>query len=121
MEKLLQYLSLASSILVVVASAAFFFGGEWQDWKKVKSEVLSNAKPSSEADLSKLEKRLSEKFSSWSPIEKQSNLAGGAVGWTSLKCPVGSYVTGIEVEGYDAKYCNTCIYKMKATCRPLPQ
>ncbi|MFH4559082.1 hypothetical protein [Vibrio diabolicus] len=124
MEKLLQYLSLVCSILVFVATAAFFFGGEWQDWKEVKGKVLSSSSPDFASDIEDFRKELDGKFSTlatWSATEKESGEAGGAVGWTSLECPSGYYVTGIDVNGYDAKYCNTCIYKIKANCRPLNQ
>ncbi|MCG8520178.1 MAG: hypothetical protein MI794_19510 [Pseudomonadales bacterium] len=39
-EKFTQYLNLASSAFVFIITAAFFLGGEWNDWREVKSRVL---------------------------------------------------------------------------------
>ncbi|MGR5540752.1 hypothetical protein ACPV5V_19485 [Vibrio campbellii] len=95
-DKIIQIASIVFSTLALVVTASFVVGGEWQNWNAVKDKVLSN-KSAKSTEI----------------------LAGGRVGWSTVDCPAGTYMSGIDVEGYDAKYCNTCIYKVKVTCTPL--
>lgn len=44
-DRILKFLGVAWSIVAFIAAAAFFIGGEWQNWNTVKSRVLDTEWP----------------------------------------------------------------------------
>src|ERR1041384_3208599 len=43
MDRVLKILGVAWAVVTFIATAAFFFGGEWNDWKLVKQKVLTTS------------------------------------------------------------------------------
>lgn len=77
--------------------------------------VAASLKPLIDQDI----RLLSNSLGMWNSDSLSSTIAGDSNKWTTAKCPVGSYMVGLKVLGYNAKYCNTCIFKVQAECKKL--
>lgn len=126
MEKLLQILGVAWSIVAFLVVAAFFFGGEWKDWKEIKQKVLvENATSSSPTmpagievsndQLNKLKGNLEVVSNRW-----DGNATSKTVHTSIDYCPEGWYVVGMRgIDTDGGKYCTSCISNIEFVCRKL--
>lgn len=126
MEKLLQALGIVWSIIAFIIAVAFFFGGEWNDWKEIKQKVLvekinssSPVTPAgieiSNGQLNKLKGNLEVVSNRWDGDIKKVRVH------TSMKyCPDGWYVVGMQgIDTDGGKYCTSCISDIEFVCRKL--
>jgi len=125
-EKLLQTLGVIWSIIAFLIAAAFFFGGEWNDWKEMKQKVLvegpgqdSPIMPAgievSNGQLNKLKGNLEVTANRWDGEAKTERVH------TSTKyCPEGWYVVGMRgIDTDGGKYCTSCISDIEFVCRKI--
>ena len=126
MGKLLQVLGVAWSVAVFLVVAAFFFGGEWNDWKEIKQIVLVDGTTSgaptmpagievSNGQLNKLKGNLEVESNRW------DGEATSITVHTSIDyCPEGWYVVGMRgIDTDTGKFCTSCIQKIEFECRKL--
>ena len=126
MGKLLQILGIAWSAIALLAGVAFFFGGEWNDWKEIKQKVLVDGTESegpelpdgievSNNHLNKLKGNLLVTENRWDgdPISETVH--------TDIKyCPEGWYVIGLKgIDTDTGGYCANCISHIEFVCRKL--
>ncbi len=82
MEKTLQYLGIAWSIIAFVAALSFFFGGEWNDYQKIKEIVINSPQESNELRIELIKKAESVENKLDMPIQ--------------FNCPKGQVLTGVK-------------------------
>lgn len=121
----------ASEDAELVLTNAMRIQGEVQLNKETADKVLAAIKDLNNVELisESLEPLITRNVSDiivssigkWKGNPINGSEAGNTNAWTSTICPKDHYMVGLKVIGYDAKYCNTCIYKVQSICRSISE
>lgn len=126
MEKLLQVLGVAWSVVAFLVVAAFFFGGEWNDWQEIKQKVLVEGAESGATTMpAGIEVSNDQLNKLKGNLEVVSNRWDGSATFKTVHtsidyCPEGWYVVGMRgIDTDGGNFCTSCISNIEFVCRKL--
>ena len=141
LNSILKVLGIAWSLLVLIGAGAFYFGGEWSTWEKVKRQHEADNVHDFESPIESLKSRVQklEKRPGLNGITSstrdstilQGNLEVSENRWdgesqlkhthtSMVQCPDGQYVVGMRgIDEDTGGYCTTCISNIEFICREL--
>lgn len=125
MDKTLKVLGVVWSVIAFIVIAAFFFGGEWNDWKEIKRKVLVEDSATNSLSVSGIEISNGQLNKLKGNLEVPENRWDGDP--TSIRvhenvkyCPEGWYVVGMRgIDTDNGGYCSSCISDIEFVCRKL--
>ena len=97
LDKVLKILGIVWSVIAFVAAVAFFAGGEWQAWQRVRDRVLEHPDVDVSSQVKSIEERINSLESALITASHQPYPTSAGNVQTSL-CPPGAYMVAARFQ-----------------------